>query len=956
MSIPTGGGTTWRWEQVVPQLTGFDGGTREEVGAVGGADAKTGDGSEWMTISIKDGDNSRQTTGELASPGSKLGRTMHFYGVMGRATQHLSVYTVNLSLPMESSNGADWSNTGNAGAFDWGYGQVLAHFLNHHRSGGYSFSSSRTVKEEDSVDLATFPLVASAYDRLTAYFRERGPVLEGWLKDLDAEHSAYQGSGADVFRDLVDALSVGYKDFLTRISPAAQRTKNEPVYATYYSDSAVGDQILDAENAIHLAAFTLWHAWDTWQRGSLWMGSLHLDKLLDELALWLNANNIAKMRQIDEYAYAGDKGGGVMYVHPEYGDLTKPDAWKALSRKAFQDWQATLVPLDQTATRVVLDLNQALSRAGSVPAFRFTPGTSSLKEANAADEAGKAKADAEKEKEGAKKELDKYKDGGAGGDGAGTGKIPPLDPNAVGGGGGGGLGGGLGAGKDGPGSGKGGLGKLPPLVPNPTGPGGGLGGGQGTVVHNPDGSTTVTTPDGNRTTYPPGVTPPPLLPNGTGGLTPGGSLTVVKKAKGPDGSTTSYNSDGSRTTTHKDGTSTTVRPDGTTETLNPDGSKTVLNKDGSETITYRDGTKTTVRPDGSTLTAYPDGTSTRHAPDGTLTTTDADGRSTTSHPRPGSTVRNPDGSTTLYGGDGATTTTRPDGTRTTVAPNGTVTTLDPDGTKTVSHLGKGTSTIQYADGSVSQVGRDGTVSTTYKDGSTTRLAPDGTYTTVDAGGHKTTEHLNVTGGGSGPQTTHHPDGSSTTKYPDGTVDKTLKDGGHRITYPDGRTVTTDAYGRTTGGSALTPDRTSSRLSDHGYYDYPDRKGTGSPTGSGPGGPGSGGPRMPLLPMNPVGTQGLTPGGVPGGPAAGAERTRAVAAAESSAARGRAAQLAAEEAALVGRRPGTTSQGMPMMPPMGGGMGGAPSTQSDERQRSTWVSEDEETWGTEGEGVSGAIGR
>ncbi|MDV9189840.1 hypothetical protein R6L23_16715, partial [Streptomyces sp. SR27] len=71
---------------------------------------------------------------------------------------------------------------------------------------------------------------------------------------------------------------------------------------------------------------------------------------------------------------------------------------------------------------------------------------------------------------------------------------------------------------------------------------------------------------------------------------------------------------------------------------------------------------------------------------------------------------------------------------------------------------------------------------------------------------------------------------------------------------------------------------------------------------------------------------------------------------------RAAQLAAEEAAAL-RRPATSSGGMPMMPPMGGGgMGGGQGTQSDERERSTWVSEDEDVWGTDEGGVAGVIGR
>ncbi|GGZ11600.1 hypothetical protein CP967_06075 [Streptomyces nitrosporeus] len=967
------------WESVVKQLTGFDGGTRAHVAAVGGADAAAGDGSEWMTVRIGHSDGYRETTPDLDSPGGTLGRTMKFYGAPGTGSQNVQVYTVELGLPWSSSNGADWSDTGNAGAFDWGYGEALTKLRTEYRTAGFGgqYPHTKAVADEDSVDLRTFPATAKAFDRVTAYFRERSPVLEQWVKDLDGEYSAYRGSGADVFRDLIDALSVGYKDFLQELSSTGSGSTVSVSEPSYTSDSVVSDRILQAELTIFGAATTLGRAWDAWVAGNMWLGTAHLDRLLDELAVWLNENNIRRMQQSGPGV--SQAGAGFLVVHPVYGDLTKEASWKALSRAACAAWTANLASLDTAAQQAMLDLNQAMIAPGSASDFTFRPGAGSLTQANAADEAAKAKADAEKEKADAEKKMEDLKNGGAGGDG-GTG-LPDLDPNATDGDtlgdglGGDGLGG-SGLGGDG-GSGPGAAGEKSPTtaqIPQLglNGTDGGLGPGTGGSVTNPDGSvtsvnpdgsTTTTYPDGREETTPAGVLPPALNPNGTGAGW--GTGTAGRTVKGPDGSTTAYNSDGSRTVTHKDGTKTTVHPDGSSVTDNPDGSRTVLNKDGSETVTYQDGTKTTITPDGTTTTRFPDGTSTKLSADGTLTTTDAQGHSTVSRPGPGSTTQNPDGSTTVYGEDGATTTTHADGTKTTIAANGTVTTVDPDGTKTVSHLGKGTSTIQYADGSVAQVGADGTVSTTYKDGSTTRLGPDGTYTTTDADGHRTTEHLDTTGT-TGTRTTHHADGTSTTTYADGTVDRTLKDGGHRITYPDGRTVTTDAYGRTTGsaGTGLGSADSGGGWGDYDFYDYPDSGSGGSPlTGGYPGGTGSGGTdggRVPPLGLNPLGGQGLTPGGASAaGAGPGAQGTRAAAVGEAAGARStRAAQLAAEEAAAL-RRPATSSSsgGSPMMPPMGGMGGGAGGgTQSDERERSTWVSEDEETWGTDEGGVSAVIGR
>lgn len=72
----------------------------------------------------------------------------------------------------------------------------------------------------------------------------------------------------------------------------------------------------------------------------------------------------------------------------------------------------------------------------------------------------------------------------------------------------------------------------------------------------------------------------------------------------------------------------------------------------------------------------------------------------------------------------------------------------------------------------------------------------------------------------------------------------------------------------------------------------------------------------------------------------------------------AAEAAAEEAELTGRSVATTGGGS-MMPPMGGmgaGAGGQAGQGGQERQRTTWLSEDEEVWGTDSGAVTGVIGR
>ncbi|MFG2914743.1 hypothetical protein ACGF0D_17860 [Kitasatospora sp. NPDC048298] len=142
----------------------------------------------------------------------------------------------------------------------------------------------------------------------------------------------------------------------------------------------------------------------------------------------------------------------------------------------------------------------------------------------------------------------------------------------------------------------------------------------------------------------------------------------------------------------------------------------------------------------------------------------------------------------------------------------------------------------------------------------------------------------------------------------------------------------------------------------GLGPYTGLLGGGGTGGLGAGGLGPGGGQLPKLVSSGGGVSaraiensgGLTPGG----------KAAAAAAAESAAAEKAALQkasaMSAEEAAMRGRSMATSGGGMPMGPMGGGGMGGGQGEK--DRQRTTWLAEDEEVWGTDTGAVSGVIGR
>ncbi|MFF3503125.1 AAWKG family protein [Streptomyces sp. NPDC003247] len=259
----------------------------------------------------------------------------------------------------------------------------------------------------------------------------------------------------------------------------------------------------------------------------------------------------------------------------------------------------------------------------------------------------------------------------------------------------------------------------------------------------------------------------------------------------------------------------------------------------------------------------------------------------------GTTKVNPDGSITVTNPDGSTTTTSPDGTQVTEYPDGSTLTVDPDGT----------STLVNADGSTSVQNADGSVTTTY---------PDGTEVTAD------------------PTAPTPVATSSLTTGLNGSLDNAL-----------------NGLGSTTGSSTTALD------GDFLYDDVPYTSSLSGALGGVSAGDGL------------TGSTGLNPGalaaasrmgGLNSEMTAAAERVRSGYSDSDTAVNGTARTSAARSATTTEQAAAraTTSSGMPFMPP-GAGQGGQ-QTQSEERTRTTWLSEDEEIWGTDEAAAPAVLGR
>jgi hypothetical protein len=303
----------------------------------------------------------------------------------------------------------------------------------------------------------------------------------------------------------------------------------------------------------------------------------------------------------------------------------------------------------------------------------------------------------------------------------------------------------------------------------------------------------------------------------------------------------------------------------------------------------------------------------------------------------------PDGGVTHMDRDGRVVTEYPDGSTTVIDPDHhTATITRPDGTSMTGPLNTG-DTLPNPDGSLSHLDEEGRLVTEFPDGSTSVLDP-----------------------GTGATTYTRPDGTTTSGYLNGGIGSPAP-GYDGPSYGSGLPYEEELYDELPYASPF--DRAASA---------PAAGGTSAPmigtplnTGSLPGSSLGGSPQSAGAPMGGMPMGGMPMGGMPmGGQGGGqggqgtSERIRNVIdggqVVSNRRSRGGAGTTAAgrapDEAPIALPRNATTTGGMPMVPPPGGGAPARPQTESGDRARDAWIQEEEDVWGTDEGGAPAVIGR
>ncbi|AWW35835.1 AAWKG family protein [Streptomyces cadmiisoli] len=832
--------------------------------------------------------------------------------------------------------------------------------------------SNLGVPGNDVVDLNSFTTTGESFDFAAKFFRDHAVVLKDWEDRFGRDDASWQGEAAEVFRSLLRKIRENYDSYVETFDSTPGSGDETGTGNTVYSRAlSLGRKYLED------AARTLLQAWIDWANSPYYDPHRVLRYVLDDLAQWVDANNVAKTNitsTTTRYttSISHTPQAGFSQVHPEYGELTDIANWAKVGDKAVRIWsQGVDEYLGKPAAQVQSALNNHFIELGedfsdNVPRPKSTSTASEeyeekkIKEGedelNRQNEENRRYQDELREEQERQREEDRrYQEELRGEQNrqreedrryqeelreeqrrqqeeaereaeeqrkAVEKSLGGLnDPNAVD---------------------EQNLGSLDDLL-------------------NGNKPVTESLGDGGQ--------------SGPGPITQNlGNLGALNN--GPGGNKNS----------------TDAANEAVTQNLgNLDG----LNNGSDGTLETPTG-GTTQLTDGKVTTDFPDGSSTTFDPaSGELTTTHPDGSTTTQDLGDGTRVTNPDGSVTSLGDDGKLTTTFPDGTVQTIDPEtGQATTTHPDGTTTTQNLGSpgnlngrndlgdlgdlGDINSDVTTESIGDLGNlnsgqsgletptgghtavvDGDFTTTYPDGSTATFDPEsGLLTTTHPDGTTTTTDLTH-----GAQVTN-PDGSTTvldngkltTTFPDGSTQVIDPETGiATITDPQGNTETVNLHDlNSTGGNGSSGGLGGGAQNGFGAGAAPLSDGVaggaGSPLAAAAGAPGAPGmPGTPGMPMGGMGGMGA------GGDRGNGERVRAVLvdAAEESERRNRRRrspwnrQEDSDTFLAPASRVATTG-------------GDTPEEEAEPSRRSTssadYLEEDTDVWGTEEGGTPAVIGR
>ncbi|MFJ5867956.1 AAWKG family protein [Streptomyces parvus] len=198
--------------------------------------------------------------------------------------------------------------------------------------------SGEVAKEGDAVDLESFTRAGYSFDYAAKFFKDHAPLLKDWEDRFGRDDASWKGEAAEVFRSLIKKIRENYDNYVETFNETAGSGDATGTGGTVYSRAlSLGRSHLEQ------AARDLLGHWLTWAQSDYYDPHRVLRYVLDDLAQWVDAENVAKTDITSTtYRYTTSVShkpqAGFSQVHPDYGDLTDIANWAKVGDKAVDIW------------------------------------------------------------------------------------------------------------------------------------------------------------------------------------------------------------------------------------------------------------------------------------------------------------------------------------------------------------------------------------------------------------------------------------------------------------------------------------------------------------------------------------------------------------------------------------------------------------------------------------------
>ncbi|MEY9485662.1 hypothetical protein RKD26_001456 [Streptomyces calvus] len=215
--------------------------------------------------------------------------------------------------------------------------------------------SNLGVGGADVVDLSSFDTTGESFDFAAKFFKDHATVLKDWEDRFGRDDASWKGEAAEVFRSLLKKVRENYDAYVETFN--SEVTGGGTGQTVYSRALSMGRKYLED------SARKLLEAWMTWAKSPYYDPHRVLRYVLDDLAQWVDANNVAKTEITSTTTRYGttvrhSPQAGFSQTHPEYGDLTDIANWAKVGDKAVKIWsQGVDEYLGKPAAQVQSDLN-----------------------------------------------------------------------------------------------------------------------------------------------------------------------------------------------------------------------------------------------------------------------------------------------------------------------------------------------------------------------------------------------------------------------------------------------------------------------------------------------------------------------------------------------------------------------------------------------------------------------